>query len=133
MKTIPKAPLIAGGAVLAVIFLAKVFGSVLDLERPDAIAVAILSVLALVIAACCWLFINLPPTCESRVCRPKDYSVIGRAQDLGIPGFEPVLQCRCGHRYLRRANRFFSISSRNYLQKYMVKLNWYSRWKPDRS
>jgi hypothetical protein len=133
MKSIPKAPLIAGGAVLAVIFMAKVFGSVLNLERPDALVAAIFFVLFLVIAACAWLFINLPPTCESRVCRPKDYAVIGRAQDLGIPGYERVLQCRCGHKYLRRANRFFAINSRNYLQKYMVKSNWYSPWKPDRS
>ncbi len=133
MKTIPKAPLFAGGAVLAVLFLMKVFGSVLNMERPDALVAAIFSVLFLVIAACAWLFINLPPACESRVCRPRDYSMVGRAQDFGIPGHEPVLQCRCGHRYLRRANRFFAIDSRNYLQKYMVKLNWYSLWRPDRS
>jgi hypothetical protein len=133
MKTIPKAPLIAGAAVFAVLFLMKVFGSVFNLERPDALVAAIFSVLCLVIAACWWLFINLPPPCESRVCGPRDYAVIGRAEELGIPGNEPVLQCRCGHRYLRRANRFFSITSRNYLQKYMVKLSWYSRWRPDRS
>jgi hypothetical protein len=133
MKTIPKGPLIAGTAVFAVLFLTKVLDSVFNLELPDALVAAIFFVLFLVIVACWWLFINLPPSCESRVCGPRDYARIGRAEELGIPGHEPVLQCHCGHRYLRRANRFFSVTSGNYLQKYMVKLNWYSRWKPDRS
>lgn len=131
MKSIPKPPLIAGGAVLAVLFLTKVLGSLLNLDRPDALIAAIFSVLFLVIATCFWLFVNLPPVCESRVCGPRDYAVIGHAHELGIPGHEPVLQCRCGHKYLRRDNRFFIVAPGNYLKKYRVKLNWYSRWIPE--
>jgi hypothetical protein len=133
MKSIPKAPLLAGAAVLAVLFMTKVFGVVLSLDRPEALVAAIFFVLVMVIAACWALLTNLPPVCANRACGPRDYTVIGTARDVGIPGYEPLLQCRCGHRYLRRANRFFAVNKRNYLEKYMVKANWYSRWTPDPS
>jgi hypothetical protein len=133
MKSIPKGVWIAGAAVLAVVFMSKVFRIVLGMDRPEAMVLAIFFVFAAVVVASWWLFINFPPTCENRVCRPRDYSVVGVAMDLGIPGYEPVLQCRCGHRYLRRGSRFFAINRRNYLEKYMIKVNWYARWSPDDS
>ncbi|MGA2177623.1 MAG: hypothetical protein ABSH38_21825 [Verrucomicrobiota bacterium] len=109
----------------------RVLESLLDLERPEAFVAATFGVLILVVAACWWLFINLPPICENRVCGPRDYTVVGLAGDFGIPGHEPVLQCRCGRRYLRRGNQFLSVNERNYLEKYMIKPTWYSRWTPD--
>jgi hypothetical protein len=131
MKTIVRNFLIADAAILAVFLMSWALEMVIGLEQPEALALATFAVLTLVLAGCWWLFINLPPACHKGLCRPRDYTIVGLAGDLGIPGDEPVLQCRCGRRYLRRGNQFLSVNERNYLEKYMVKVNWYSRWRPD--
>jgi hypothetical protein len=131
MKKLLLTPLIILGTVFAVWVTTHVFEIVMDMEKPEAMADAFFTVFGLVVAASWWIFINLPPRCEQGVCRPRDYVVVGVAGDLGIPGHETVLQCRCGRRYLRRGNRFLSVNERNYLEKYMIKLAWYSRWTAD--
>lgn len=132
MNAILRNILIVGAAVVAVKVTAKVLGILDDdLEPPEALAAATFLVVCGVVVICWWLFINLPPTCENRVCRARDYAIVGVAGDFGIPGHEPVVQCRCGCRYLRRGNQFLAVNERNFLEKYMVKEAWYSKWKPD--
>ena len=65
------------------------------------------------------------PICRQGKCKTKDYVLVSASPE------EALFRCRCGDRYLSKANRFSQILQDNSLKHYMVQDSSSPVWKAD--